>query len=198
MPSLTVLKSCFFFLTQRETLVNACYTTAHFLFILSQLCCSMQFVMAFSPTLSKYIADLLLTVTGLSICVQHHTLKQSTSRQPGHSVHRRHVGVSQLLLLPLFPCLGSQMSHARPKSKHCMLSPWSGSWGSSTCSRSEPRGQYHCNPCSLRKAGGMVENWKGAQWMLACSWVILGRAGVEGVAGSSKDYTWDFAFITTE
>jgi len=125
---------------------------AHFLCILSQLCCSIQFLMAFSPTLSKYIADPQLTVTGFDICVQGQALKQSTSRQPGCSVCRRHVGVSQLLLLPSFPCLGSQMACSRPKPEHCVWSCRSGSQGSSTNWRSELAEEYQCNPCPSGKA----------------------------------------------
>lgn len=63
---------------------------AYFLFIFSQLHCSVQVLMAFSPTLSEYIADLQLTVTGFGICVQDDALKQSPSRQPGRNVCRRH------------------------------------------------------------------------------------------------------------
>lgn len=90
------------------------------------------------------------------------------------------------------------MACSRPKAEHCVPSRRSGSWGSSPSPRSEPTGQYHCKPCPLREVGEAVGNGKGAQWMSARSWVILGSAQVEGVAGSSKGYTWGFVFITMD
>lgn len=134
-------------------------------------------------------------VTGFGVRVQGRALQQSAWGQPGEGVWRRRVGGrSQLPPSPECPCLGSQAARSGPEPERCVPSCRSGSWGSG----SEPAGRCHCNPCPSRQVGGMVGSWKGAQRRSVRSRAVLGCARVEGVAGSSRDYTWSFAFIATE